>query len=328
MRILVVGGAGYVGSHAVKLLVSRGHDVTVYDNLVYGHRDAVPAGRLVEGDISDRQKVLATLRERSIDAVMHFAAFAYVGESVHQPAKYYQNNVVATFELLEAMRAADVKRFIFSSTTATYGVPDRLPIVEDSPQRPINPYGFTKLVVERILEDYAHAYGFAFAALRYFNAAGASPDGDIGEDHDPETHLIPVALQVALGQRERLEIFGDDYPTPDGTCIRDYVHVDDLASAHLAALDHLKPGQGLKLNLGSESGFSVKEVVDACRRHSGHPIPARISPRREGDPPALVADATQAKQVLGWKPRYTQIDEIVSTAWKWHSTHPQGFGRP
>lgn len=326
MRILVVGGAGYVGSHAVKLLLAKGHDVTVYDNLTRGHRSAVPAGILVEGDLGERAKVLATLKERSIEAVMHFAAFAYVDESVYNPAKYYQNNFVATFELLEAMRAAEVNRFIFSSTTATYGVPDKLPITEDSPQRPINPYGFTKLAVERMLDDYAKAYGLGFAALRYFNAAGASPDGDIGEDHDPETRLIPVALQVALGQREYIHIFGDDYPTPDGTCIRDYVHVDDLASAHLAALDHVEPGKGLKLNLGSENGFSVKEVLDACRRHSGHALPAKISPRRVGDPPALVADATKAKQILGWKPRYIQIDDIVATAWKWHSSHPHGYG--
>ncbi|MFO0890329.1 MAG: UDP-glucose 4-epimerase GalE [Isosphaeraceae bacterium] len=242
MNIFVTGGAGYVGSHAARLLAREGHDVWVYDNLVFGHRAAVAPGRLIEGDLQDGARVEALLREKRIDAVMHFAAFAYVGESVTDPAKYYRNNVIGTLSLMEAMRAAGVSRIVFSSTCATYGEPEDVPIRETQPQRPINPYGFTKLVIEHALADYARAYGWGYAALRYFNAAGASADGDLGEDHDPETHLIPLVLQVALGQRENVTIFGDSHPTPDGTCIRDYIHVDDLATAHLAALQQLEPG--------------------------------------------------------------------------------------
>lgn len=256
---------------------------------------------------------------------MHFAAFALVGESVAEPALYYRNNVLAAFSLAEAMRAADVRRIVFSSTTATYGIPQRLPIREDELQLPINPYGFTKLVFEHVLEDYAQAYGWSYAALRYFNAAGATPDGDLGEDHDPETHLIPIVLQVVLGQRSEIVIFGEDYPTPDGTCIRDYVHVDDLADAHLRALERLEPGHGLRLNLGTGRGYSVREVIEACRRVTGHKIPQRLGQRRPGDPPALVADATLARETLGWQPRYTDIDSIVATAWQWHQHHPRGY---
>ncbi len=325
MKVLVTGGAGYIGSHAVRHLVRAGHDVWVYDNLSYGHRAAVPDGRLIEGELTDRARLVDVLRGRSIEAVMHFAAFAYVGESVEHPAKYYQNNVVGSLTLLEALREADVRRIVFSSTTATYGVPQRIPITEDEPQQPINPYGFGKLVIERALADYAGAYGFAYAALRYFNAAGASAQGDLGEDHDPETHLIPIVLEVALGQREQITVFGDDYPTPDGTCIRDYVHVDDLASAHALALTHLEPGQGLKLNLGTGRGTSVREVIDAARRVSGHAIPETVGPRRAGDPPELVADARQARGVLDWQPQYTDIESIVRTAWQWHSKHPRGY---
>ena len=257
---------------------------------------------------------------------MHFAAFAAVGESMAEPAKYYQNNVVASLSLLEAMRPAGVGKIVFSSTTATYGVPERIPITEDEPQQPINPYGFGKLVIERALADYARAYGLAYAALRYFNAAGASPEGDLGEDHRPELHLIPIVLQVALGQRKQISIFGDDYPTPDGTCIRDYVHVDDLADAHLKALERLEQGRGLQLNLGTGRGHSVREVIEACRRVTGQPIPEEIALRRPGDPPELVADASKAQAVLGWRPRYMELEPIVETAWRWHSTHPQGFG--
>ena len=257
---------------------------------------------------------------------MHFAAFALVGESVADPAKYYQNNVVASLSLLEAMRATGVRKMVFSSTTATYGVPKRIPISEEEDQRPINPYGFAKLVIERALSDYAHAYGFGYAALRYFNAAGASPDGDLGEDHTPESHLIPLVLQVALGQREHITVFGSDYPTPDGTCIRDYIHVDDLGDAHVRALDLLKPGAELKLNLGTGRGYSVLEVIEACRRATGHKIPAVKGDRRPGDPPELVADSTQARKVLGWNPKYADIDTIVQTAWRWHSAHPKGYG--
>jgi UDP-glucose 4-epimerase len=238
---------------------------------------------------------------------------------------YYANNVAATLDLLEAMRSAEVKRIVFSSTTATYGEPATIPISEDERQDPVNPYGFTKLVVERALADYAHAYGWGYAALRYFNAAGASATEDIGEDHDPETHLIPLVLQVALGQRKNITVFGDDYPTPDGTCIRDYIHVDDLGSAHLKALELLQPGQGLKLNLGTGRGTSVREIIDACRRVTGHPIPELAGARREGDPPKLVANSDLAQRTLGWKPRYMQIEPIVESAWRWHSSHPDGY---
>ena len=281
MNVLVTGGAGYVGSHAAKLLASEGHEIWVYDNLVFGHRAAVAPGRLIEGDLLDRGKVEAVLREQRIDAVMHFAAFAYVGESVTDPAKYYHNNVVGTLSLMEAMRAVGVSRIVFSSTCATYGEPEQVPIRESQPQRPINPYGFTKLVIEHALADYAHAYGWGYAALRYFNASGASADGDLGEDHDPETHLIPLVLQVALGQREHVTVFGDKHPTPDGTCIRDYIHVDDLATAHQAALERLERGVELKLNLGTGRGSSVSEVIEACRQVTGLPIPAKMAgPRR------------------------------------------------
>jgi UDP-glucose 4-epimerase len=325
VKILVIGGAGYVGSHALRHLLAAGHDCLVYDNLSQGHRAAVPAGRLIVGRLQDRPLLEAVLLRERIEAVVHFAAFALVGESVRDPAKYYQNNILGSLSLLDAMRAAGVRRIVFSSTTATYGVPDRVPIDEDQPQRPINPYGFSKLVVEQALADYAAAYGLGYAALRYFNAAGASPAGDIGEDHDPETHLIPLVLQVALGQRPQIEIFGDDYPTPDGTCVRDYVHVDDLASAHLLALERLRPGQGLKLNLGTGRGYSVREVIDACRQATGHPIPVKMGARRSGDPPALVADARRAREQLGWQPRYLEIGSIVETAWGWHQSHPQGY---
>jgi UDP-glucose 4-epimerase len=326
VRILVTGGAGYIGSHAVRLLIQAGHEVWVYDNLGLGHRRAVPEGRLIVGDLLDRARLESALREHRIEAVMHFAAFALVGESVADPAKYYQNNVGGSLSLLEAMRAAGVKQIVFSSTTATYGAPKKVPITEDELQFPINPYGFTKLVIERALADYAHAYGFAYAALRYFNAAGASPEGDIGEDHDPESHLIPIVLQVALGQRDQVAIFGDDYPTPDGTCIRDYIHIDDLGDAHIRALELLAPGQGLKLNLGIGRGYSVKEVIDACRRITGHKIPASMGPRRPGDPPELIANSTLAQKTLGWNPKYTDIETIVATAWKWHQSHPHGYG--
>lgn len=325
MKVLVTGGAGYIGSHAVRLLLTAGHDVWVYDNLSLGHRAAVPEGRLIVGELMDREAIATALRTHRIEAVMHFAAFAAVGESVADPAKYYQNNVVASLNLLEAMRAVDVRRIVFSSTTATYGVPERIPITEDEPQRPINPYGFGKLVIEHALADYATAYDFAYAALRYFNASGASPTGDLGEDHTPETHLIPLVLQVALGQRQQITIFGDDYPTPDGTCIRDYVHVDDLGRAHIAALDRLVAGEGLKVNLGTGRGYSVREVVEACRRVTGHKIPAQIGPRRPGDPPELVADATLAGELLNWRADYQDIDTIVATAWRWHQAHPHGY---
>ncbi len=326
MKVLVVGGAGYIGSHAARLLEHAGHDVWIYDNLSLGHRAAVADGRLIEGELMDRARLVDTLAGKGIDAVMHFAAFAAVGESVADPAKYYQNNVAASLNLLEAMRAAEVRQIVFSSTTATYGVPERVPITEEEPQRPINPYGFGKMVIERALADYAQAYGLAYAALRYFNAAGASPRGDLGEDHDPETHLIPIVLQVALGQRPHITVFGNDYPTADGTCIRDYIHVDDLSSAHVLALERLQEGRGLQLNLGTGQGHSVREVIEACRRVTGHPIPEVVGPRRPGDPPELVADSRKAQRVLNWQPQYADIESIVRTAWQWQSKHPRGYG--
>ena len=325
MNILVVGGAGYIGSHAVRFLLAAGHQVTVYDNLSRGHREAVPDGLLVEGELTDRSKLVSLLRERQIDAVMHFAAFALVNESVNEPSVYYRNNVIAALELLDAMKEAGVRKIVFSSTTATYGEPDTMPISEETPQQPINPYGFTKLVIEHALADYATAYGFGYAALRYFNAAGAHPDGSIGEDHDPESHLIPVVLQVALGQREHITIFGNDFATPDGTCLRDYIHVDDLASDHLRALELIEPGKGICANLGTGRGTSVQEIVEACRKITGHPIPTIMGDRRAGDPAELVADNRLAKKLLDWAPKYDSVDAIVETAWKWHQSHPNGF---
>jgi UDP-glucose 4-epimerase len=325
MRILVAGGAGYIGSHAVRYLKNSGHQVWVYDNLGIGHKAAVAKEELIVGDLADRPKLTAALRDNGIEAVMHFAAFALVGESVVDPAKYYLNNVCATIEVLEAMRAAGVMKLVFSSTTATYGTPEKMPITESTPQAPINPYGFSKLVVERAMDDYAAAYGLAGVALRYFNAAGAAPGGDIGEDHRQESHLIPIVLQVANGQRKAITIFGDDYPTPDGTCIRDYIHVDDLAAAHEMSLHKLTPGKVLKMNLGTGRGYSVREVIDACRKATGKEIPIEIGPRRPGDPPELVADNTLACSTLGWKPKYDTIESIVESAWNWHKSHPQGY---
>lgn len=325
MKILVVGGAGYVGSHTVRRLLQTDHEVFVYDNLSKGHRESVPADCLIEGELHDRAYLQEVMIQKEIEAVMHFAAFALVGESMQHPAIYYQNNITAPLELLEAMRAVGVWRFVFSSTTATYGQPDKIPISEDTLQQPINPYGFTKLVMERALVDYARAYGFGVAALRYFNAAGAAEDGSIGEDHDPESHLIPIVLQVALGQRPAISVFGKDYPTPDGTCIRDYIHVDDLATAHLSALEKLEPGTNIQVNLGTGVGNSVLEVIEACRRVTGHPIPIEYVERRPGDPAELVADARLAKSVLGWSAKYTKIEDTIRTAWAWHAKHPRGY---
>lgn len=325
MNVLVVGGAGYVGSHVVRCLANGGHDVRVYDNLSTGHRSACDAHKLIVGELTDCEKLSAVLREQAIDAVLHFAACCYVGESVSQPAKYYQNNVVGTLALLDAMRQSDVSRLVFSSTTAVYGSPREIPITEAAPLQPISPYGFTKRVVEHALVDYASAYGLGSIALRYFNAAGASRDGGLGEDHSPETHLIPLVLQVALGQRENITIFGDDYPTQDGTCVRDYIHVEDLAEAHLKALDAIEPGTSVAFNLGSGQGASVKQVVDACREVTAHDIPVEYGLCRPGDPAELVADISKAKSQLSWQPEFTDIRQIVETAWKWHQQHPQGY---
>ncbi len=325
MQILVTGGAGYIGSHAVKLFLSRGHQPWVYDNLVYGHRAAVPADRLIVGDLNEPHRIDQVLLEKRIDAVVHFAAFTYVGESVTHPAKYWHNNVVNTLNLLECLRRHDVKRFVFSSTAATFGTPEEMPITETTPQKPINPYGASKLTVERILADYAHAYQWGFAALRYFNASGAAADGSIGEDHTPETHLIPLIIQAAMGQLPHIEIFGTDYPTPDGTCIRDYIHVDDLAEAHLLALEKLQPGQQMHYNLGIGRGYSVREVIAAVEAVTGKKVPIKEGPRRAGDPPVLVASSDKIQKELGWKPRYTDIKAIVESAWNWHKAHPKGY---
>jgi UDP-glucose-4-epimerase GalE len=285
----------------------------------------VPADRLIVGDLAERDRLDQTLVERRVEAVLHFAAFALVGESVQNPAKYYQNNVVNTLHLLDALRRHRVDRFVFSSTCAVYGVPNVVPITEDEPTKPVNPYGNTKLAVERALADFGAAHRWGVACLRYFNAAGASPDGSIGEDHDPESHLIPIVLQAALGKRPAVEVFGTDYPTPDGTCIRDYIHVDDLASAHLLALEALTPGKLLHCNLGTGTGHSVREVIRAAEEVTGRKVPVKEGPRRAGDPPALVAAADKARRELGWQARYTDVRAVVETAWNWHRTHPDGY---
>jgi UDP-glucose 4-epimerase len=325
MRILITGGAGYIGSHAVRLFAERGHQIFVYDNLCRGHAEAVRSAKLITGDLLDTARLEETLRAEKIEAVVNFAALTYVGESVKEPALYYRANLAGTLSLLEAMRRCDVMRLVVSSTAAVYGVPEQSPITEDQRLAPINPYGRSKLAVEWALADFAAAYGLGYAALRYFNAAGASPAGDLGEDHTPETHLIPLILQTALGQRTHIEMFGDDYPTPDGTCVRDYVHVNDLADAHLLALEKIQPGQGTAYNLGTGRGYSVKELVDACREVTGRPIEVRVGPRREGDPPELVASPAKAMRELGWQPRFTGLREIIETAWRWHSSHPRGY---
>lgn len=327
MKVLVVGGAGYIGSHCVRQLLAAGHQPVVLDNLVYGHRGALtPEVPFFEGNLGDKAFVTQVLKQESIELVMHFAAYCYVGESVTEPFKYYENNVVATLRLLEAMHEAGVKKFVFSSTCATHGVPETLPMTEDLPQAPINPYGQTKLDVENILKALRHAYGLSFAAFRYFNAAGAAEDGTIGEDHDPETHLIPLVIDAAVGKRENIKIFGTDYDTPDGTCLRDYVHVDDLSRAHIAAFDKLnEPGQAFFYNLGTGTPNSVREVIAAVERVTGKTVPIVEADRRPGDPPALYADSSKAKAELGWTVHYDTIDKIVASAWRWHSTHPNGY---
>lgn len=325
MKILITGGAGYIGSHAVRLFLERGHDVWIYDNLVYGHRAAVPAERLIVGELGETHRLDQILVEKRIDAVVHFAAYTYVGESVTHPAKYWHNNLVVTLGLMECLRRHGVARFVFSSTAATFGMPEKMPITEQTPQNPINPYGASKLAVEKALADYSHAYKWGFAALRYFNASGASADASIGEDHTPETHLIPLIIYAAQGKRPHIEIFGTDYPTPDGTCVRDYIHVDDLADAHLLALEKLQPGQQMHYNLGIGRGYSVREVIAAVEAVTGLKVPVKEGPRRPGDPPVLVASSEKIQSELGWKPRYTDIKSIVETAWNWHRTHPKGY---
>lgn len=328
MSILVLGGAGYIGSHTVHALIEAGRDVVVADNLVTGHRAAVhPQARLYEGDLSDRAFLDRLLERESIDGVIHFAAYSLVGESVSNPLKYYRNNLCGTEVLLEALVAHGVERIVFSSTAATYGEPERIPILESDRTQPTNPYGETKLSMEKMIRWTGRAHNLRYVALRYFNACGALPDGSIGEDHQPETHLIPIVLQVALGRRERLDIFGGDYPTPDGTCVRDYIHVCDLADAHIRALTYLEQGgQSDVFNLGNGVGFSNLQVVEMARAVTGHPIPSSIEARRPGDPATLVASSDKAARVLGWQPRYTGLGEIIATAYRWHQSHPQGYG--
>jgi UDP-glucose-4-epimerase GalE len=318
--ILVTGGAGYVGSHACKALAAAGHTPVAYDNLGRGHRELVRWGPLEVGDLADAARLDEVFGRHRPEAVMHFAAFAYVGESVEDPARYWRNNVGGTLELVEAARRAGVKALVFSSTCSTYGVPERTPIGEDAPQRPINPYGATKLAIERMLSDYAAAYGLRSVSLRYFNAAGCDPDGETGELHDPETHVIPRVLMAATGEIGEVEVFGTDYPTPDGTCLRDYVHVADLAQGHVQALDYLaRGGAATAVNLGTGRGFSVREVIAAAEQVTGRRIPVRAAPRRPGDPPVLVADPARARALLGFAPRYTELAPIVATAWRWHT---------
>lgn len=320
--VLVTGGAGYIGSHAVLALQQAGYNVIVLDNLVYGHRELVEnvlKTELIVGDTGDRTLMDDIFSSRDIAAVMHFAAYAYVGESVTEPAKYYRNNVVGTLTLLEAMAAANINKFVFSSTCATYGVPQQVPIPEDHPQSPINPYGMTKLMVEKILADFDPAYGLKSVSFRYFNAAGADPEGRLGEDHNPETHLIPLVLMAAMGKRDHITVFGTDYPTPDGTCIRDYIHVTDLATAHVLGLDYLmQGGDSAKFNLGNGNGFSVKEVIEAARQVTGREIKVVEADRRPGDPPALVGSSDRARQILGWNPQYADLHQILAHAWNWH----------
>lgn len=320
--ILVTGGAGYIGSHAVLALKLAGYDLVILDNLVYGHQELVEKVlqvKLIVGDTNDRTLLDRLFATHNITAVMHFSAYAYVGESVTDPAKYYRNNVVGTLTLLEAMLAAGVNKFVFSSTCATYGVPNKIPLTEDHPQNPINPYGATKLMVERILSDFDLAYNLKSVSFRYFNAAGANPNGLLGEDHNPETHLIPLVLLTALGKRDSISIFGTDYDTPDGTCIRDYIHVNDLASAHILGLEYLlNGGKSDFFNLGNGGGFSVKEVIEMARKITGREIKALECDRRPGDPPILVGSSEKARKILGWIPEYPDLNNIISHSWQWH----------
>jgi UDP-arabinose 4-epimerase len=321
--ILIVGGAGYIGSQTAKLVAAAGHRPVVFDNLVYGHRWAVKWGPLVEGDLADPVAIRRAIEEHAVKAVIHFAAYTYVGESMTDPGKYFRNNVAGTINLLDAMAAADVREVVFSSTAAIYGQPQQNLINEDHPQRPVNAYGETKLAVERMLDWYGRAHGIRHAALRYFNAAGADPDGELGEEHAPESHLIPLAIAAAQGRGGPLSIFGTDYPTPDGTAVRDYIHVADLAEAHILALAALDKGAPeLRLNLGTGRGSSVREVIRAVERASGRAVPVREVGRRAGDPPVLVADARRAGELLGWRPRYAELDAIVAHAVRWHGRAP------
>lgn len=327
MSILVLGGAGYIGSHAVDRLVAKGYNVAVVDNLVTGHRAAVnPAARFYEGDVRDTDFMNGVFDRENVTGVIHFAAFSVVPESMQDPLKYFDNNTTGMVKLLEVMAKHQVKRIVFSSTAATYGEPQQVPIKETDPQVPTNPYGESKLAMEKIMHWSDVAYGIKFVALRYFNVAGAKPDGSIGEDHHPETHLVPIILQVAAGERDQLQIFGQDYPTPDGTNVRDYVHVVDLADAHILALAYLKRGEAsAAFNLGSSTGFSNQQMLDAARAVTGRPIPAVMAARRPGDPSTLIAASDKARKVLGWTPQYDDVKEIIRTAWNWKQSHPRGY---
>ena len=327
MTVLVLGGAGYIGSHTVYALIEKGEKVVIIDNLETGHIEAVhPQAKFYQGDIRDRAFVDSVLDTEKIDAVIHFAANSLVGESMTNPLKYYDNNVNGTKVLLQSMVAHGINKIVFSSTAATYGEPDRVPILETDKTEPTNAYGETKLAMEKMFKWTDSAHGMKYVSLRYFNACGAHVSGEIGEAHNPETHLIPLILQVPLGKRETISIYGDDYPTKDGTCIRDYIHVTDLAQAHILAVEYLMKGNDSNIfNLGNGIGFTVNEVIETARKVTGHPIPATITPRRAGDPAQLIASSDKARTVLGWNPQHADLEEIISSAWKWHSTHPNGF---
>lgn len=327
MAILVLGGAGYIGSHAVDQLINKGYEVIVVDNLLTGHEEAIhPEAIFYQGDVRDKDFLTTVFDKETIEGVIHFAASSLVGESVEKPLVYFNNNVYGMQVLLEVMQEHAVKNIVFSSTAATYGEPKESPITETTPTNPKNPYGESKLMMEKMMKWCDGAYDMKYVALRYFNVAGAKRDASIGEDHTPESHLVPIILQVALGQREALSIFGDDYETPDGTCIRDYVHVEDLIAAHILALEYLKAGNESNVfNLGSNNGYSVKEMLDAAREVTGKEIPANVAPRRAGDPASLVASSDKAKEVLGWTPEYTDVKKIIETAWNWHVSHPNGY---
>jgi UDP-glucose 4-epimerase len=329
MNVMVAGGAGYIGSHAVKQLIEAGHRVLVIDNLFRGHAQAVHReADFLKIDLAETKTLADALAKHSIDCVMQFAALTYVGESVADPLSYYDNNTAGTISLLKAMKQTGVKRLVFSSTAATYGEPETTPIVETMRQSPINPYGWSKWCVERILRDYVAAdANFSYVALRYFNVAGSAADGSLGEDHDPEPHLIPVLLQAILGKRDKVTVFGTDYPTPDGTCIRDYIHVEDLCDAHITAMNALKPGDSRFYNLGIGKGYSVKEVIESAQRVTGKKVPHEYGARRPGDPAVLFANADKIRRELGWSARYVEIDKIVSTAWNWFQKHPNGYGK-
>lgn len=324
--ILVTGGAGYIGSHTVRELRSRGYDVVVYDNLSTGHIESIGDALFVKGDLFDVELLKDTFKKYGVDSVIHFAAYSLVGESMINPLKYYKNNVSGTLCLLESMTACDVKHLVFSSSAATYGDTGEDIITENSPQNPTSVYGMTKLMMERLMADFDRAYGMKYVALRYFNAAGAHADGDIGEDHNPESHLIPIIMQVLNGKREKLGIFGDDYPTFDGTCIRDYIHISDLADAHIKALESLRAGANSNFyNLGNGNGFSVKQVIETVAKVTGRNVNYEVVPRRAGDPAILVASSDKIRRELGFKPQFDSLEKIVASAWKWHSTHPDGY---